>query len=262
MTDEVAMFIDVENIRYGLLNEYGQEPNFQELVEKAKKYGRPTMMRAYADFSEHPSNLNRQLQIVGIDAINVPVKRNLYKGPLGKDVERIKNAADMVLALDAIMEAVEADTIKKKKTFLIASGDRDYVKLVTLLQNRFGQEVVIVGLPGSVAGDLIRAAGNRTEYLDVKKSKSIDMNKLKKDIVGMVKKGPSPLDYWTLRIIDDWVQSDRQAIAGTAKEKRDAISDLKNEKVLIIKERNDPKRGLKNEAILDEEEAKRRGYVV
>ena len=112
--DEVAMFIDVENLRYGLLNDYGQEPDFTYLLEKAKKYGRPSMMRAYADFSEHPSDLNRQLLVAGIEAINIPVKRSKYtKGT--EIIERIKNAADMVLALDAITQALEADNSDKKK---------------------------------------------------------------------------------------------------------------------------------------------------
>src|SRR4030042_810815 len=119
--EEVAMFIDIENLRYGLLNDFGQEPDFKYLVEKAKKYGRPSMMRAYADFTEHPSELNRQLQIVGIEAIHIPVKRNKYTK--GKDIiERVKNAADMALALDAITQALEADGSGKRKTFILVTG--------------------------------------------------------------------------------------------------------------------------------------------
>ncbi len=32
--DEVAVFVDLENLRYSLFNLYGQEPNFHELVDK------------------------------------------------------------------------------------------------------------------------------------------------------------------------------------------------------------------------------------
>jgi len=76
MPDEVAVFIDFENLRYGLLNNYGQEPNIMALVEKAKKYGRPSVMRAYADFTEHPPEITRRLQVAGVEAINIPVKRS------------------------------------------------------------------------------------------------------------------------------------------------------------------------------------------
>jgi len=41
MDEEVAVFIDCENLRYGLLNLHGTEPDLQALVEKARKYGRP-----------------------------------------------------------------------------------------------------------------------------------------------------------------------------------------------------------------------------
>ena len=99
MMDEVAVFIDFENLRYGLLNDYGLEPDFREIVAKAKKYGRPSVMRAYADFSEHPDDLRTQLHISGIEAINIPVKRKIYTEG-GKEIQRIKNAADMVLALE------------------------------------------------------------------------------------------------------------------------------------------------------------------
>ncbi len=54
MPDQVAVFIDVENLRYGLINNYGIEPDFRAVVQEAQKYGRPSLMRAYADFAEHP----------------------------------------------------------------------------------------------------------------------------------------------------------------------------------------------------------------
>ena len=43
---EVAVFVDLENLRYSLLNLHGEEPDFAALVEKAKEYGRPTIINA------------------------------------------------------------------------------------------------------------------------------------------------------------------------------------------------------------------------
>lgn len=114
MDSEVAVFIDLENLRYSLLNNHGMEPDFQAIVEKAKKYGRPSKMRAYADFSEHPPGINRQLQIAGIEAINIPVKRTSVKRGQSQEI-RVKNAADMVLALDAIVEAFDADSLGRNR---------------------------------------------------------------------------------------------------------------------------------------------------
>jgi len=178
MVGEVAVFIDLENLRYGLLNHYGMEPDFRQIVDKAQKYGRPTMMRAYADFSEHPSEITRQLSMCGIEAINIPVKRSLVtKG--GQQIERVKNAADMALSLDMMVEAFDADNGGKEKVFLMVSGDADYMRLVTQVKNRFGQRVIICSVPESVSNDLVSAAGNETDYYETPEVESVDPDTLK-----------------------------------------------------------------------------------
>lgn len=261
MVGEVAVFIDLENLRYGLLNHYGMEPDFRQIVDKAQKYGRPTMMRAYADFSEHPSEITRQLSMCGIEAINIPVKRSLVtKG--GQQIERVKNAADMALSLDMMVEAFDADTSGKEKVFLMVSGDADYMRLVTQVKNRFGQRVIICSVPESVSNDLVAAAGNETDYYETPEVESVDPDTLKAAIVAMVQRGPAPLHYWSLRIIDSWCQDPRQAIPGTAKEKRDAIGDLCDEGVLYRQPFHDERSGRQvSEALLDEERAMELGYL-
>lgn len=214
-------------------------------------------MRAYADFSEHPDGMTRQLQVVGIEAINVPVKRLQFtRGE--KQVERIKNAADMVMALDAILEAADADADGKSKVFLLVTGDADYIKLVTQLKNRFGQQVVIAGVPGSIGTDLVTAAG-KEDSIDVKPYKPVNPEVIKKAIVAMVKKGPAPLKFWSVKLIDKWCQTDHNKIPGTAKENRDAIHSLLDENVLVRQEIDLSiigKKGTANEAILDVQRAK------
>lgn len=262
VSDEVAVFIDLENLRYSLLNLYGQEPNFHYIVEKAKKYGRPSVMRAYADFSEHPPNLRQQLHIAGVEAINVNVKR-LKRPAAPKGVERVKNAADMILALDAILEAADADASNKVKTFLLVTGDADYIKLVTQLRNRFGQKVIITGVQGAVGADLVAAADSE-DHIEVDKPDPVDKQQLKTAIVKMVKKGCSPLKFWSVSIIDQWSQSERQAISGTAKEKRDAIHELLEEGALTKKEIDLAvigKKGMSTQTVLDEARAKELKYL-
>jgi len=260
--DEVAVFIDLENLRYSLLNLYGQEPSFTAIVEKAKTYGRPSVMRAYADFAEHPHSIRQQLHIAGIEAINVNVKR-VKRPDAPKGVERVKNAADMILALDAVLEASDADANSKKKTFLLVTGDADYIKLVTQLRNRFGQKVIICGVQGAIGADLIASADDE-DAIEVDKPEPVDKQELKTAIVKMVKKGCSPLKFWTVSTIDQWAQSPRQAITGTAKEKRDAIHELLDEDVLM-KEEVDlsiiGKKGQATQTKLDEAKAKKLKYL-
>ena len=114
---QVAVYLDLENIRYSMLNLYGMEPDFRHMVDKIRRHGRPSVMRAYADFSEHPE-IHRGLQIAGFDPINIPVKKLNPPGSRGT-VERIKNAADMVLAIDAIIEASDASAAGLQKTFYL-----------------------------------------------------------------------------------------------------------------------------------------------
>lgn len=254
--NEVAMFVDFENLRYGMLNIHGDEPDIPSLVAKARKYGRPSLMRAYADFSDHPEPIGRALQVAGVDAINVPSKRSTYKG-----VERVKNSADMVLALDALMEGVNADKNNIRKTVLLVTGDRDYVKLVTLLRNQFGQRVVIVGVPGTIASDLIKAAGEQ-DLVEVGARGAADSKEIKRKIVAMVRKGPAPLKYWSLKIIEQWAGTPQHAVPGTLYDKRNAIRELLSEGVLTQQDRLDPRKATTvKETVLNLDAAKRNGYI-
>jgi len=260
MLVEVVMLIDLENLRYGLLNNHGQEPDYGALVNKAMSYGRPSVMKAYADFKEHPESLPRQLEVAGIDCMNVPVKRTTYaKG--GTSIERVKNAADMFLALDAINEALEAQANQRSKVFLLVSGDRDYVKLVTTLRYKFGQRVVIAGVPGTVSGELINASGSPPDNVEVPRTVPADMVTIKRKIVGMVRNRPTSLKYWSLKLIDQWALDARQAIPGTAKERRDAITELINEGVIVRRQSTDAARGSVTEAVLNEDKARELGLI-
>lgn len=260
---EVAVFVDLENLRYSMLNLHGLEPNFRTLMDKIRQHGRPSVMRAYADFSEHPEVLRRQLQIVGIEAINVPVKKVTKPGQRHA-VERIKNAADMVLALDAILEASDADSAQNSKTFILVTGDADYIKLVTQLRNRFGQRVIVCGVPGSVSSDLI-AAANGQDLIDVQKSDPVPDEAVVNAIVTLVKRGPAPLKFWSMKILDEWCQHEKNAIPGTAKQRRDMLRRLLQEGVLLKREIDlQPvlgRRGYANETYLDESKALDSGYL-
>lgn len=259
---EVAVYIDLENLRYSLLNLFGQEPDFGKLVEKAKQYGRPSVMRAYADFSEHPSALRQQLHVAGIEAINVNVKR-MRRPVQGRNVERIKNAADMILALDATSEAMDADANGKVKVFLLVTGDADYIRLVTQLKHRFGQKVVICGVPGSIGTDLVAAADD-SNPIEVEKQDPVDPEIVRKALFAMIQSGPAPLRFWSVNIIDQWAQDPRHRIPGTAKEKRDALHSLLRDGVLAKREidlATVGKKGTAAETYIVEAKAKELGYI-
>ncbi len=254
---QVAVYLDLENIRYSMWNLHEMEPDFRQMLDKIRRYGRPSVMRAYADFSEHPE-IHRQLRIAGFDPINVPVRKINPPGREGA-IERIKNAADIELAIDAIIEASDAYASGLQKTFYLVTGDSDYIKLVTQLRNKFGQRVVVCGVQGSMSRDL-RSAANEEDVFDIPYVSPAPNEDIKQAIVAMVERGPAPLQFWSMRILNSWCQDERNAVPGTAKQRRDMLTQLGAEGVLLQREiqfQGSPAA----ETYLDEQKAAEKGYI-
>ncbi len=143
---EVGLFVDFDNIRYGMLNVYGEEPDPQVLIEKARKYGPVAVAYAYADFSVHPALYRRKLEVAGIAARDVP----------RTNADAVdKSSADMAMLMDIIDCLLDRPYVK---TLVLMTGDSDFIRVTARARNRFGKRVVICGVPGSVSGDLIESA--------------------------------------------------------------------------------------------------------
>jgi uncharacterized LabA/DUF88 family protein len=149
---EVAAFVDFENIRYSSINSFGREPDPLVWRDKALKYGLMAVARAYADFDQHPPPVRMRLDVAGFEAQHYPAKRTSD----GAGREKIQSRADLNFVIDVINTALTRPDIE---TFLLFTGDKDFIRLVTTLRNRLGKKVVICGVPGSVSPDLVVAAG-------------------------------------------------------------------------------------------------------
>lgn len=143
---EVALFIDFENVRYGLKNNYGREPDPQTLMAKARKYGPVALAVAYADFTEHPDFFRRKLEVAGITPHDVPRR--------SPDVAH-KSSSDMAMLMDIIDCLLDRPTLS---TLMLMTGDSDFIRVVARARNRFGKKVIISGVPGSISNDLISSA--------------------------------------------------------------------------------------------------------
>ncbi len=143
--DEVALFLDFDNVRYGYLNTYGREPDPQELMSKAREYGRVVVAVAYADFSEHPGTYRRGLEVGGIASRDIP-KRGGRKHA---------SSSEMAMLMDIIDCLLDRPTIR---TYVLMTGDSDFVRIVARARHRFGVQVIISGVPGTVSQDLIASA--------------------------------------------------------------------------------------------------------
>src|SRR5512141_322780 len=151
---EVALFIDFENVRYGLKNIYGLEPEPQKLMEKARRYGPVALANAYADFTEHPEFYRRKLEVAGISPRDIPRR--------SPDVAH-KSSSDMAMLLDIIDCLLDRPTVT---TLILMTGDSDFIRVVARARHRFGKRVVISGVPGSVSNDLISAADAADPIVD------------------------------------------------------------------------------------------------
>ncbi len=149
---EVAAFVDFENIRYSSINSFGREPDPLAWRDKALKYGLMAVARAYADFDQHPPPVRMRLDVAGFEAQHYPAKRTSD----GAGREKIQSRADLNFVIDVINTALTRPDIE---TFLLFTGDKDFIRLVTTLRNRLGKKVVICGVPGSISPDLVVAAG-------------------------------------------------------------------------------------------------------
>lgn len=158
---DVAMFIDWENIKYGLLNHENRLPNAQALKDAAGRFGRVVTAKAYANWQEgHNLRDPNDLYSVGIEPIYVPT---LFVGtgdPATDGHLRRKNSVDIKLAVDAVELALMNPAIE---TFVFATGDGDFIHLVNTLRTR-GKRVVIVGLSWSTSWQLTSNADQFIPY--------------------------------------------------------------------------------------------------
>jgi hypothetical protein len=83
VTDEIALFIDFENIRYSLINVQHREPDPQELIGLARRFGTVMVARAYADWSRQPDFFKGSLTAAMIDRVDCPakVRERFRQGP-------------------------------------------------------------------------------------------------------------------------------------------------------------------------------------
>ncbi len=84
MAEEIALFIDFENIRYSMINTQHREPDPQELINVARRYGTVMVAKAYADWSRQPEMFKGSLTAAMIDRVDCPAKlRDRYRAPYG-----------------------------------------------------------------------------------------------------------------------------------------------------------------------------------
>ena len=142
----VGLFVDFDNIRHGLHSGFGQEPDCQALMEQARRFGPVAVAYAYANFTQHPAVYRRKLEVAGI------TPRDVASG--NPDVLH-KSSAGMAMLMDIVDCLLDWPNVT---TLVFMTGDADFIRVTTRARNRFGKQVVISGVPGTVSADLIESA--------------------------------------------------------------------------------------------------------
>jgi uncharacterized LabA/DUF88 family protein len=157
MPEDLAVFIDWENIYISTVTEYGAKPNVSAILEKAREYGRIVSATAYADwtdgdFRDAPPTLYSN----GISPRYISARYF----PGGRSQKRRTNSIDVMLAVecsDFLHHHPQVDT------YVLVTGDGDFIPLVSLLRSR-GKTVVVIGVSEATSYHLIESADHFISY--------------------------------------------------------------------------------------------------
>jgi uncharacterized LabA/DUF88 family protein len=157
MPEDLAIFIDWENIYISTVSEYNAKPNVSAILEKAREYGRIVSSAAYADwtdgdFRDAPPTLYSN----GISPRYISARYF----PGGKSSKRRTNSIDVMLAVEC---SDFLHTHPQVGTYMLVTGDGDFIPLVSLLRSR-GKKVVVIGVSEATSYHLIESADDFISY--------------------------------------------------------------------------------------------------
>jgi uncharacterized LabA/DUF88 family protein len=157
MPEDLAVFIDWENIYISTVSEYKSKPNVSAILEKAREYGRIVSASAYADwtdgdFRDAPPTLYSN----GISPRYISARYF----PGGKSQKRRTNSIDVMLAVEC---SDFLHTHPQVDTYVLVTGDGDFIPLVSLLRSR-GKTVVVLGVSEATSYHLIESADHFVSY--------------------------------------------------------------------------------------------------
>ncbi len=157
MPEDLAIFIDWENIYISTVTEYKSKPNVSAILEKAREYGRIVSATAYADWTD--GDFRQAPPTLYSNGIS-PRYISARYFPGGKSQKRRTNSIDVMLAVecsDFLHNHPQVDT------YVLVTGDGDFIPLVSLLRSK-GKNVVVIGVSEATSYHLIESADHFISY--------------------------------------------------------------------------------------------------
>lgn len=146
MTQNITIFVDIQNIYYTNKEAYGRNFDYNKFWAQATKNCKVVKAIAYgiARNDEKQKQFQNILRAIGFE---VKLKPFIQR----KDGS-VKGDWDVGIVLDVMEYANQCDKI------ILASGDGDFDLMVERIKQKFNVEVEIYGVPTLTADSLIKAA--------------------------------------------------------------------------------------------------------
>lgn len=152
MENDVAIFLDLDNIVIGAI-EANLTFDINLILDevRAKTNGRIVLRRAYGDWRQR-ENLTKELATAGFE-LQSTVRLNSMS----------KNLADMQMVVDSLGTLIDGQSFT---TYVVITGDRDFVPLVQALRKR-GKQVIGMGVRHTSSGSLVALCDDYMYYDDL-----------------------------------------------------------------------------------------------
>jgi len=158
MNNDAAIFLDLDNVAIGSAEAYIRfDVNLIISHVREMTQGRVVLRRAYADWRQN-QKLIKELAAAGFE-----LQSTVRMGAADK------NLADMQITVDAMETLVDGHQLN---TYVLVTGDRDFMPLVHCLRKR-GKQVIGIGLKPSSSRHLVTLCDHYVYYEDLKRPEHI-----------------------------------------------------------------------------------------
>ena len=144
---KIAVFVDVQNIYYTTRDSYGRQFDYRKFWERLSKQGEIILANAYA--IQRDDDRQKKFQDA-LRHIGFTIKLKPY---IQRSDGSAKGDWDVGITIDVMEAARDVDTV------VLLSGDGDFDLLLDKINNDYGINTEVYGVPALTANSLIEAAG-------------------------------------------------------------------------------------------------------
>jgi len=207
MNNDVAIFLDLDNVVIGA-TEVNLTFDINLLLNHIKRFtnGRVVLRYAYGDWRQH-EQITRALATAGFE-----LQSTVRLGHMSK------NLVDMQMVVDAMETLVDGHDFS---TYVVITGDRDFVPLVSALRKR-GKQVIGAGLRHTTSQSLVDLCDHYFYYDELVKTRQQER--------------ADKVSYWLQEAVTELLKERTRVPASLFKERMRALSLGELDKIPEVRE--------------------------